>query len=185
MRRSAIRGCHAGSVEAAAGRIGGNGLEEASAADSTSRWTDSATGFGAGVFLGRPRRRLGATSSTGGANRDEIGGRGAGCKTVAGSRGRPRRRATGDKDDGRVGAQSTTRSILTVGTSSVIVGAWAGSRGGVSGPTGGSAVTGTGTTCGLATTGASLEAPGSGLPENTSSACKGKIAIGLIWARVR
>ena len=149
------------------------------------RWTDSATGIGAGVFLGRPRRRFGATSSTAGVNRDEIGGLGVGCETEAGSRGYPRRLATGDEDDGRVGAQSTRRSTLTSGTSSAIVGASAGSRGGVSGRMGGSAATGTGATSGLATTGASLEAPGSGLPEYTSPACKGKIAIGLIWARVR
>ena len=181
MRRSVIRGCHDGSAEADAGRTGGDCPEEASAADSTSRWTDSATGFGAGVFLGCPRRRLGATSSTGGANRDEIGGLGVGCETVAGSRGRPRRRATGDEDDGRVGAQSTRRrSILTSGMSPAIVGASAGSRGGVSGWTGGSAATGTGATSGLVMMGASLEAPGSGLPQNTSPACKGKIAIGLI-----
>ena len=184
MRRSAIRGCHDGSVEAAAGRTGGDGPEEASAADSTSRWTDSATGFGAGVFLGRPRRRFGATSSTGGANRDEIGGRGVGCETVAGSRGRPRRRATGDEDDGRAGARSTRRRSILTGTSSATAGASADSRGGACGSTGGSAATVTGPS-GLATTGASLEAPGSGLPENTSSACKGKIAIGLMWARVR
>ena len=137
------------------------------------------TGCGAGCFLGRPRRRLGMMSSTGGANRGETCGRGAGCETVA-ELGRLRRLRIGDEDDGRAGASTTSRSILS-GNS----GAWAGSRGGVSGPTGGSAVTGTGTTSGLATTGASLEAPGSGLPEYTSPACKGKIAIGLIWARVR
>ena len=88
--------------------------------------------------------------------------------------------ATGDEDDGRVGAQSTRRSTLTSGTSSAIVGASAGSRGGVSGRMGGSAATGTGSTSGLATTGASLEVAGSGLPQDTSPACKGKIAIGFI-----
>ena len=182
MRRSVIRGCHAGSMEGAAGRTGGDGRREASPADSAlARRTGSAMGSGAGPFLGCPRRRLGAMSSTGGASRDGTGVRGAGCETVAGSRGRPRRRATGDEDDGRVGAQSTRRrSILTSGMSPAIVGASAGSRGGVSGLTGGSAATGTGATSGLATMGASLEAPGSGLPENTSPACKGKIAIGLI-----
>ena len=185
MRRSAIRGCHEGSAEVDEGRTGGARSEAVSGTDSAMRWTDSATGFGAGVFLGRPLRRFGATSSTGGANRDEIGGLGVGCETEAGSRGYPRRLATGDEDDGRVGAQSTRRSTLTSGTSSAIVGASAGSRGGVSGRMGGSAATGTGGTSGLATsglvmTGASLEVPGSGLPQDTSPACKGKIAIGLI-----
>ena len=134
------------------------------------RWTDSATGIGAGVFLGRPRRRFGATSSTEGVNRDEIGGLGVGCETEAGSRECSRRLATGDADDGRVGARSTRRSTLTSLTSSVIVvGASAGSRGGVSGRKGGSAATGTGSTSGLVMMGASLVA-GGGLPQDASPA---------------
>ena len=138
----------------------------------------SVTGCGAGYFLGRPRRRLGVMSLTGGANHGETCGRGAGCETVA-VLGRPRRLRIGDEDDGRAGASSTSRSILS-GRPYGISGAWAGSRGGVSGPTGGPAVTGTGKTRGWATTGASLVALGSSLPEYTSPACKGKMVIGLI-----
>ena len=122
----------------------------------------SAMGSGAGVFLGRPRLRLGATSSTGGANRGATGVRGAGCETVAGSWRRLRRLATGDEEVGRAGASSTMRSTLIASSESV--GAWADSTGGVSFSTGGSAVTWTGKARGWATTGASLEAPGCGLP---------------------
>ena len=82
-------------------------------------------------------------------------------------------------------SNSGGKKCVYSGASSGIVGASVGSRGGVSGRKGGSAATGTGSTSGLATTGASLEVAGSGLPQDTSPACKGKIAIGFIWARVR
>ena len=168
-RRSAIRGCHEGSAEVDEGRTEGARSEAVSGTDSSMRWTDSATGIGAGVFLGRPRRRFGATSSTAGVNRDEIGGLGVGCETEAGSRECSRRLATGDADDGRVGARSTRRSTSTLTSPAIVVGASAGSRGGVSGRKGGSAATGTGSTSGLVMMGASLVA-GSGLPQDTSPA---------------
>ena len=50
---------------------------------------------------------------------------------------------------------------------------------------GASVATRTGKARGWVTTGASLEAPGSGLTQHTSSTCKGKVAIGLMCARVR
>ena len=140
MRRSSTRGCHAGSVEGAAGRTGGDGRLAVSMADSdcvrrTGSATDLAMGSGAGVFLGRPLRRFGAVESTGVSSRDVTGVLGAGCETEAGSRGGPRRLATGEKEDGRAGAPSTARSIL-IAMSSAIGGAWADSRGGVSSSTG-------------------------------------------------
>ena len=157
-------------------------MESASAlkARSTMR---SAMGSGAGSFRGRPRLLLGATPSTGGANRDASGVLGGGCETVAGSWRRLRRPATGDEEAGRAGVPSTTRSILTVSSESD--GAWAGSIGGASFSTGASGAMRIGKARGLATMAASLEAPGSGLPHDTSSAYKGKVAIGLICARVR
>ena len=83
MRRSSTRGCHAGSVEGDAGRTGGDGRLEESTADSeaerkTGSATDSTTGSGAGVFLGRPLRRFGAVESTGASSCDVIDGLGAG-----------------------------------------------------------------------------------------------------------
>ena len=140
MRRSVIRGCHAGSVEGAAGRTGGDGRLAVSMADSdcvrrTGSATDSAMGSGAGVFLGRPLRRFGAVESTGVSSRGGTGVLGAGCETEAGSRGGPRRLATGEKEDGRAGAPLTARSILTA-MSSATGGAWADSRGGASSSTG-------------------------------------------------
>ena len=97
--------------------------------------TDSAMGSGAGVFLGRPLRRFGAVESTGVSSRDVTGVLGAGCETEAGSRGGPRRLATGEKEDGRAGAPLTARSILTA-MSLATGGAWADSRGGASSSTG-------------------------------------------------
>ena len=123
MRRSSTRGCHAGSVEGAAGRTEGDGRLAVSMADSdcerrTGSATGSAMGSGAGVFLGRPRLLLGATSSTGGASRGATGVRCAGCETVAGSGRQLRRLETGDEETGRVGALSTMRSTLTVSSES-------------------------------------------------------------------
>ena len=167
MRSSATLGCHAGSAAASSGRIAGDVQREACPAVSRSAQasgstTCSATGSGAGNFRGRPRLLLGATSSTGGASRDAIGVRCAGCETVAGSGRRLRRLETGDEEAGRVGAPSTRRSILIASSESG--GAWAGSTAGVSSLTVGSAVTGTGSASCWAMTEASLEAPGRGLP---------------------
>ena len=135
-RRSSMRGCHAGSVEGETGRTGGDGRLEESTADSeaerkTGSATDSTMGSGAGVFLGRPLRRFGAAESTGASSCDVIGVLGAGCETEAGSRGGPRRLATGEKEDGRAGAPLTARSTL-IATSAAIGGTSVGSRGGVS-----------------------------------------------------
>ena len=134
-RRSSTRGCHAGSVEGGVGRIGGDWRSAESMADSdlervAGSATDSTMGSGAGVFLGRPLRRFGAAESTGASSRDEIGVPGAGCETEAGSRSGRRRLATGEKEDGRVGAASTVRSTL-IATSSAIGAASVDSRGGV------------------------------------------------------
>ena len=139
-RRSSTRGCHIGSAEGGVGRTGGDWRLAESMADSdlervAGSATDSTMGSGAGVFLGRPLRRFGAVESTGASSRDVIGVLGAGCETEAGSRGGPRRLATGEKEDGRAGAPSTARSTL-IAMSSAIGGAWADSRGGVSSSTG-------------------------------------------------
>ena len=167
MRSSATLGCHAGSVAAASGRIAGDVQREACPAELRSARASgsaigSATGSGSGRFRGRPRFLLGATSSTGGGSRDAIGARCAGCETVAGSGRLLRRLETGDEEAARVGALSTRRSILIASPGSV--GAWAGSTAGVSSLTAGSAATGTGSAFSRATTEASLEAPGRGLP---------------------
>ena len=139
MRRSSTRGCHAGSVEGVAGRTGGDGRLVASTADSdcerrTGSATGSVTGSGAGVFLGRPLRRFGAVESTAVSSRGVTDVQGAGCEKEAGVRGGLRRLATGEKEDGRAGAPSTARSILTA-MSSAIGGAWADSQGGFSSST--------------------------------------------------
>ena len=139
MRRSSTRGCHAGSVEGVAGRTGGDERLAASTADSdcerrTGSATGSVTGSGAGVFLGRPLRRFGAVESTAVSSRGVTGVQGAGCEKEAGNRGGLRRLATGEKEDGRAGAPSTTRSILTPMSPSTGC-AWADSKGGVSSPT--------------------------------------------------
>ena len=139
MRRSSTRGCHDGSVEGDAGRTGGDGRLVASTADSdcerrTGSATGSVTGSGAGVFLGRPLRRFGAVESTAVSSRGVTGVQGAGCEKEAGVRGGLRRLATGEKEDGRVGAASKARSTL-IATSSAIGVALVDSRGGVSSST--------------------------------------------------
>ena len=144
----------------------------------------SAMGSGAGRFLGRPRLLLGAIPSTGGANRGASGVLCDGCETEAGSWRRSRRLAIGDEEAGRVGVPSTTRSIL-MSVSSESGDAGADSIGVVFSSTEGSAATRTGKARGLATTAASLEAPGGILPHDASSAYKGKVDIGLMCARVR
>ena len=172
----------------ALGRRGGDERAEAFPAESSSlsrarSMMRSATGSGAGFFRGRPRRRFGAALLTGGANRDASDASSGGCETEAGSWRPLRRLETGDEEAGRSGAQSTKRSTL-IGVSG-ISGAWAGSTNGASSLTGASAATRTGKARGLAMAVASLETPGSGLTHETSSAYKGKVAIGLMCARVR
>ena len=195
-RRSETLGCMDGSEADASGRRGGDERWEAFPAESSSplkarSMMRSATGSGAGVFRGRPRRRFGAALSRGGANRDASDVPSGGCETVAGRRSpeedggrkRSRRPATGDEEAARSGARSTTRSILT--SSLETGGAWAGSKGGVFSSTGASVATRTGKARGPGTTAASLEAPGCSLTHDASSAYKGKVAIGLMCARVR
>ena len=180
----------------ASGRRGGDGRLEAFSAGSllplkARSMMRSATGSGAGFFRGRPRLLFGAALLTGGANRDVSDVPSGGCETVAGRRspeeddGRKwtRRPATGDEEAARSGARSTTRSTLM--SSSETGGAWAGSRGGVFSSTGASAATRTGKARGPGTMAASLEAPGCSLTHDASSAYKGKVAIGLMCARVR